>query len=87
MKIPKLARFGLQRGSLLAIVAEHRLVSFISTSRLITLLTPRERLVADYMIATPVEQRKMKLSPELKEAASILIRWCDKNHRTLKSPS
>lgn len=88
MDMPRVARFGLRRVTLLAVIAEHRLVAPLSTSRLMTLLRPRERRVAMYIVAEPADRKKMDLPSELRMAAEALIAWSDSNNRTrTTSPS
>ncbi len=74
MEHPKLSRFGLRQLTILAIVAQHRRCNSPQNLRMMTLLRPRERRVADYLIADPRSRRQMKLPPKLKYAAGILLR-------------
>lgn len=87
MEHPKLSRFGLRQLTILAIVAEHRRCASLENMRMMALLRPRERRVANYLIADEKTRRQMKLSPKLKQAAGILLRHYKPCTCAIPSPS
>jgi hypothetical protein len=54
---------------------------------MMALLRPRERRVANYLIADEKTRRQMKLSPKLKQAAGILLRHYKPCTCAIPSPS
>ncbi len=73
MKTRLPARFSVANTSILEIIAEYQEVDLDDLARLITVLTPRGRVVAEYIIASERERAKMVLPPDLEAAAIAFL--------------
>lgn len=73
MKTRLPARFSAVDTNILVTIAEHRKVDLDDLARLITVLPPRGRVVAEYIIASERERAKMVLPPDLEAAAIAFL--------------